>query len=81
MPSGFCLAAFSIPASAAAFRFAFPGQNDIQQQRRDSRIGEVGRDTRPHGPRAQHGHSLDRLHTGSLPRTGLSAELAYGETS
>lgn len=49
-------------------------QDDVEQQSGDPGIRKVGRDTRPHSPRAQHRHTLNWLHTGSLPRTGLSSE-------
>jgi len=49
-------------------------QDDVKQQRGNPGICKVGRDTRPHSPRAQHRHTLNWFHTGSLPRTGLSSE-------
>jgi hypothetical protein len=46
------------------------GADHIQQQRRNSCVGEVGGDARAHGPRAQNCDSPHRfpIHQGSLPR-------------
>jgi hypothetical protein len=49
-------------------------EDDVKQQGRNPGVRKVGRDARPHGPCAQHRYTLDWLHTGSLPRTGLSSE-------
>ena len=48
------------------------GQNDIEQERRDAGVGEMGGNARPHGAGAQHGDAAKRLHR-DVPRLEFNA--------
>ena len=64
-PPGRCLAAFSMPFSAAAFRFGAVRDDDVQQNGRNTGIGKMRGDSRAHGAGSEDGHPLDSSHVSS----------------
>ena len=46
------------------------GQNDVEQERREAGIGEVGRDPRPHGSGAKNRHTAKWFHLKCFSPTG-----------
>ena len=61
-PTGFCLAALSMPAMRGGIAVRLVGQDDVEQVHRESGVGEMGRDARAHGSGSEHGDTAKWRH-------------------
>ena len=61
-PPGRCLSAFSMPFERGGVAIRLVGKNDVEQERRDARVGEVGGDARAHGAGSEHGNTTNSSH-------------------